>query len=339
VKKQQPLLSIAIPTWNREAILNDSLKIILPQIISYAELIELIISDNGSTDKTDKVVKNNISNYTGLNIVHFRHSDNTGYYGNFKKCKELATGKYFWLLSDNEHLKPGIIDIIIQQLKSNEFSFGCLFLEDSVTYSNEKTTIQQFIFNDIISQQKGYLLTLISSVIMLNDKNSESEVIHNFKENSFLGFLFLINSLKINNNIVVLKGKIWESVPCSVSFNIFQSWTYDIQVCVKYMEQIELIDSTHSEIFVNSYLQKVLRSHVFSYKIHGNLFGKTYGSLHSLEHSLKNFYGNYSGYEFYIDPIFKRTRTSLMLESFIRKYRRLISAKAKQLTHLNLSTF
>ena len=52
----RPLLSITIPTWNRAPILEIALSQLLPQLIEFKDSIELIISDNCSTDNTSEVI-------------------------------------------------------------------------------------------------------------------------------------------------------------------------------------------------------------------------------------------------------------------------------------------
>ena len=63
-----------------------------------------------------------------MNIIHFKQVKNTGYYGNFKKCRELSTGDYFWLLSDNDYVANGLIDYLLDILINNKPSF--VFLKD-----------------------------------------------------------------------------------------------------------------------------------------------------------------------------------------------------------------
>ena len=49
-------LSIAIPTHNRAHFLKEELDILLPQVLTRKEEIEIIISDNVSTDDTESMI-------------------------------------------------------------------------------------------------------------------------------------------------------------------------------------------------------------------------------------------------------------------------------------------
>lgn len=96
VNNQQPLLSICIPTYNRAKILD----YVLSQYVSNQEFnddVEIVISDNASTDDTEfvckkyqKMHKNIIYNRNERNIVD----------GNFPLVLNLARGKYIKLLND-----------------------------------------------------------------------------------------------------------------------------------------------------------------------------------------------------------------------------------------------
>ena len=52
VSAGKPLLTLAIPTYNRSAELQAMLVVLLPQLAGHDE-IDLYVSDNGSTDETE----------------------------------------------------------------------------------------------------------------------------------------------------------------------------------------------------------------------------------------------------------------------------------------------
>ncbi|RZK38834.1 MAG: glycosyltransferase, partial [Hymenobacter sp.] len=51
------LLSIAIPTYNRADLLSKTLESVYQQISSVADRVEVIVSNNASTDHTQQVVE------------------------------------------------------------------------------------------------------------------------------------------------------------------------------------------------------------------------------------------------------------------------------------------
>jgi len=95
----EPKVSIIIPTYNRAHFLRSSLESALAQ--DYRNL-EIIISDNASSDNTSEV----ITNYLGdKRIKYFRNDTNIGMYPNQRKALyEYATGDWAIMLDDDDYL-------------------------------------------------------------------------------------------------------------------------------------------------------------------------------------------------------------------------------------------
>ena len=93
-----PLVTIAIPTYNRaNGYLKNAIECALKQ--TYRN-IEVVISDNCSSDNTEEVVKG----YTDPRIRYFRQSANIGANNNFNFCLEKAQGSYFLLFHDDDSI-------------------------------------------------------------------------------------------------------------------------------------------------------------------------------------------------------------------------------------------
>lgn len=98
-----PLVTIAIPTYNRAGSY-------LPQALASAigqtyENIEIIISDNCSTDGTPELVVRQ----TDPRIRYYRQSQSITPNDNFNFCIERARGEYFLLLLDDELVDPQFV--------------------------------------------------------------------------------------------------------------------------------------------------------------------------------------------------------------------------------------
>lgn len=103
-------LSICIPTFNRAKILNTTLRNLLSQNLRG---VEIIISDNASTDNTKFIVSELNSN----KIKYFRNKYNMGPVINLFKSMECASGDFFVILSDEDDL---YIDKILDNIKTVE---------------------------------------------------------------------------------------------------------------------------------------------------------------------------------------------------------------------------
>lgn len=114
--ENRPLLTIAIPTYNRYAELKQCLDSIAQQYeSSISDKIEIVISDNGSTDQTEKIV--DYPAFRKLGVRYFRSDRNRGPDQNFFVCWTQARGKYVQLLSDDDVLLPDAIGHIFEVLE------------------------------------------------------------------------------------------------------------------------------------------------------------------------------------------------------------------------------
>jgi len=98
-----PLVSIGIPTYNRRQFAIRAVRSALSQTY---ENIEVIVSDNASTDDTVQ----HLSAIRDARLVILRHQTNTGMVANFNSCLNAATGELFLMLSDDDWLEPAAIE-------------------------------------------------------------------------------------------------------------------------------------------------------------------------------------------------------------------------------------
>lgn len=271
----KPLITIAIPTWNRASILDKALNALLPQIENNKEKIEIVISDNGSSDNSNEIIEKHISLFSSLNIVHYKQVKNTGYYGNFKKCRELSNGDYFWLLSDNDYVANGLIDYLLDILKKETPSF--VFLKDWKHDSNvSKNSIFKSISYNVEEGIKkfNYRTTLISAVIFNNDKSNDPVLFSRFKENTFLGFAYFLQSLKNKNQAVEVSGTSLFINDTKVSFNAFKSFAVDLMACFKFAKEENILSEETITVFVNEVISGLTVKHYILFRITGSLHGK-----------------------------------------------------------------
>lgn len=119
-----PLLSICIPTFNRSQYLEVCLQSILEQVDQFSWKLEIIVSDNASTDVTESVVKLFQSQFPS--IRYYKNPENLGYDRNLDNAIRMANGKFCWFLSDDEKILPETLKILIDILESNtEIAYLC----------------------------------------------------------------------------------------------------------------------------------------------------------------------------------------------------------------------
>lgn len=118
IEVAKPLLTIAIPTYNRAGCLKELLSVLADQLRT-EERVELIISDNASPDETPAVVRDFVQ--SGLRARYIRNEQNVGPDGNFLQCFEQASGKYVWIFSDDDLIVPGAVKKVLSYCGSGEY--------------------------------------------------------------------------------------------------------------------------------------------------------------------------------------------------------------------------
>ncbi|KAF0151095.1 MAG: hypothetical protein FD143_2261 [Ignavibacteria bacterium] len=113
------LLSICIPTYNRVEFLKESLDSFLADIHGFENEIEILISDNASTDSTKDVVQEYIISYPF--IKYYRNAKNVKD-ENFFIAANLATGEYIWVFADDDKIDTGTLRFILTILRNGNRS-------------------------------------------------------------------------------------------------------------------------------------------------------------------------------------------------------------------------
>lgn len=109
------LLSIAIPTYNRSEYLKEELESIIPQIIHYRNEIEIVVSDNASTDNTGEMIARVSKEYDFP--IHYSRIENGIYFeDNFERAVNLSKGRYVQLAGDDDIMAPCFYQSLIKLL-------------------------------------------------------------------------------------------------------------------------------------------------------------------------------------------------------------------------------
>lgn len=109
----RPLVSVSIPTYNGELRIGEAIRSLQAQQYPH---MEIIVSDNASTDNTEAVVRQFMTE--DERIRYFRHPENLGIPRNFEFGLQQAKGKYFIWLSDDDHLLPGVLSRYVDFLEA-----------------------------------------------------------------------------------------------------------------------------------------------------------------------------------------------------------------------------
>lgn len=114
------LLAICLPTYNRAGFLKEALASILSQATAaQRNRVEIVVSDNASTDQTEKTVAELAKGAT-LPVRYFRNEKNVGFDANCLKAVERAQARYCWLLGDDDLLAAGALARVLLEIEKDE---------------------------------------------------------------------------------------------------------------------------------------------------------------------------------------------------------------------------
>jgi glycosyltransferase involved in cell wall biosynthesis len=104
-------VTIGLPTLNRSGLAQRAIRSVLDQ--TYRD-IELVVSDDVSTDDTVARVEETIDRTGNSRLVLFKQKERLGLVRNFDFCLRHATGEFFLLLGDDDLLQPQAIERLVR---------------------------------------------------------------------------------------------------------------------------------------------------------------------------------------------------------------------------------
>lgn len=153
------LLSLCIPTYNRCKLLEEQIIRLTSLPLEVLDQIEIIISDNCSDDETEQIVENYISK--GFNCKYFKNPYNLGMDGNFVSCFRKATGKYVWLLGDDDIIIEKGFEELLRFIREGDYGLV------HISQKNEENKSYVIYHDDeLFCREISYWSTFISANIV-----------------------------------------------------------------------------------------------------------------------------------------------------------------------------
>ena len=125
ITTHQPLLSICIPTFNRNEYIEELLNNVISQVTCYKDEVEVLVSDNHSYMSCENIVKN-ISERFQISIKFYYQEENIGGESNFAFLINESKGKYLHILGDDDLYAPYLYSCLIPSLKLKDYGLICL---------------------------------------------------------------------------------------------------------------------------------------------------------------------------------------------------------------------
>ena len=230
-----PILTIAIPTYNRKKYLKECLDHVIPQV---GEDIELIVCDNASEDGTDEFMEYYCQKYSF--IKYLRNKKNIGPDGNFLRCLREGKGEFIHLLSDDDILLDGSINEIkncilnyhnLSFIYLNHIGFEGKFNVAKCTNStnsffNDKENI---LFNNknLVIEYLWIYATFVSSMIFNKKIFEKIDYPEQYLGTYLLQAHILFNVISIKENCVLIsKTCIAARGENSGGYNVYKVFSY-----------------------------------------------------------------------------------------------------------------
>lgn len=252
---KKPIISICIPTYNREYKLKSLLDTLQMQIsVSVFEQIQILVIDNASTDNTENVVKKFESL---LKIKYIKNSYNVGLAGNLVKCFEHSTRSWLWILGDDDKLENNAVDTVMSAVLEYE-NVAFISFNSSIN-ENHNTVYKDIVFNrnkkDFINNLKDFsnLLFISSNVYNLEKINPNLELANYTLHAQAPQLSILFDYINKENGVTIFHNK--KIVNCNVGK---PSWDYNyLAVNILFVVDILII----SDQLKKKLVKDILRAH------------------------------------------------------------------------------
>lgn len=239
------LITIAIPTYNRSNYLDICLENIFNEIYEYSSLVEVIVSDNCSTDNTSDVIRKYKN--LGNEIKYIKNEYNVGPDKNFVQCYKVSTGKYLHIFGDDDVLLPGSMKKILKIISEDDY--GVIYL-NSYPFSDNFSVFPKNKKNKLITESiKVYkdsnnfisdinlMLTFISGNIV-NKKNIDSDINFEKLDDSGIMYFYLYMSaiLRSEKNLYIENYCIAAKVDNSGGYSVANVFGVNLVNALSYFE-------------------------------------------------------------------------------------------------------
>lgn len=158
MNKSQPLLSICIPTYNRAGYLKEALDNITHDS-AFDERVEIVVSDNDSTDDTSAVVMSFCNRFT--NIKYYKNDVNIKDY-NFFLALSRGTGRYLRLFNDTLRFANEALGSMLYKISISDESIPLFFYQNIKEIGKENIEIRGADINSFI-KNVSYFSTWIAN--------------------------------------------------------------------------------------------------------------------------------------------------------------------------------
>ena len=197
--ENKKLLTICVPTYNREKLVEKQLMFFRAQNNNNSEILKnvnFIVRDNCSKDRTALRLKK--IQKTDNFFEYVINNENVGLIGNVQLLLGDVNTEYVWFISDDDILEMNIIDYVLDIIIANK-------------------SVEYFFLNFHIAKRLGY-----SGKLSKDQKDSKRAALEIFR-NGYGSLLLLTSSVYKTSNLVEIKDHKFSSLLSAPLFYSFYS--------------------------------------------------------------------------------------------------------------------
>lgn len=268
-----PKVSVIVPVYNNEKYLSCCIDSILNQTFRD---IEVILVDDGSTDKSGEIC----DNYTSIdNRVKVIHQNNTGYWKARKPGRDSAKGEYLLFVDHDDWCESNMIEKLYDGITKNEADIAvCGY---SVDFTKSNYSIKKNFEKDVVTRNMQEFLYILEnkgmSYVFWNKLYKGDIIKRNRIEMKNFGpstdYIFNIDYFKNMQCGVLLKDELYhymkrgeltevdKYVP-----NLLEIVQLEIQARKELYDFYDMTCEKHSELYGRLYVDGMSRCTINMYK-------------------------------------------------------------------------
>lgn len=206
------LLSVCIPTYNRGNLFRYFLYHTAKVLNNFNTEVELIVSDNNSSDNIIDSVNFVKSSFKSLSIIYHKANEHSSLAINYLRSVSYGSGFYSWIIGTDDFINSSTFDKLLQILRKKQYSLISInFNRVFFTHDSYFTTSKKFDFDLFTtfllenSKKRKY-----SNFFGSNSFSNIEGLIHHKYENVYLGAMMT----------VIFKSSVWKSNQSPILHNL-----------------------------------------------------------------------------------------------------------------------
>ena len=197
-------IDLLIPTYNRSKELIENLVFLKGEIgkLSTNFSVRIIISDNASTDETQSVLNDFISENSGIKILYNRNTENIGLEKNMVKVLSLAESDFILWCGDDDTFQKGYLEYCFETLQKKPNIGLQITGINKVDEKGEITSVRNENFEEkefkaglAVVLEYSYLGHQLSGLLMKRETLLEDYLATGENRNMYMFIYFLTNRM------------------------------------------------------------------------------------------------------------------------------------------------